>query len=308
MVCSKYSNIPNMRKGVVTHSTIDNNDGREDTMTGFGTTHDTNSTLFQLPTVKERTTIPTILEENDSIDFNLQETDNFAKEILPYNIGKRIGPPLFTNIDNNPSDLLNHCLEVDLIWSICGSFQSIFENEEFVKIGSWTGYQKLISQYKTLPCIQEYLPVVSSPPEYPVCKEYLDFLIDLLRQLEIPYIFAHADEMVYAKLCHILWKHKDIYENIIVLMGGFHQLRVKQRLLFKRYSFRGMKQWCVDAETIADGSADQAFEGRHYYRCMRIHKECFDALVQMRTEQITSEFNFFCYAKTDVGFDKIKIS
>ena len=64
--------------------------------------------------------------------------------------------------------------------------------------------KKLISQYKTLPCIQEYLPVVSSPPEYPVCKEYLDFLIDLLRQLEIPYIFAHADEMVYAKLCHIL--------------------------------------------------------------------------------------------------------
>ena len=44
-------------------------------------------------------------------------------------------------------------------------------------------------------------------------------------------------------------------------MGGFYQLRVKQRLLFKRYSFRGMKQWCVDAETIADGPADQAFEG-----------------------------------------------
>ena len=302
MVCSKYFNIPNMREGVVTHSTIDNNDGREDTMRGFGTTHDTNSTLFQLPTVQERTAIPTILEENDSIDFNLQETDNFTKEILPYNIGKRIGPPLFTIIDNNPSDLLNHCLEVDLIWSICGSFLSIFENEEFVKIGSWTSYQKLFSQYKTLSCIQEY------PPEYPVCKEYLDFLIDLLRQLEIPYIFAHAAEMIYAKLCHILWKHKDIYENIIVLMGGFHQLRVKQRLLFKQYSFRRMKQWCVDAETIADGSADQAFEGRHYYMCMCIHKECFDALVQMRTEQVTSEFNFFCYAKTDVGFDKINIS
>ena len=127
-----------MRKGVVTRSTMDNNDGREDTMTGFGTTHNTYSTLFPLPTVKERTTIPTILEENDSIDFNLQETDNFAKNILPYNIGKRIGPPLFTNIGNNPSDLLNHCLEVDLIWSICASFLSIFENEEFVKIGPWT--------------------------------------------------------------------------------------------------------------------------------------------------------------------------
>ena len=43
MVCSKYSNIPNMRKGVATHSTIDNNDKREDKMIGFGTTHDTKS-------------------------------------------------------------------------------------------------------------------------------------------------------------------------------------------------------------------------------------------------------------------------
>ena len=138
-------------------------------------------------------------------------------------------------------------------------------------------------------CIQEYLPVKPEPPDYPVLKEYMDSMLDLIKDLEIDHVFVHADEAVYAKLCHILWKHKELYQNILLLMGGFHQLRVMQRLLYKRYHCRGMQQWCVDADIIAKGSAEQAFGGRHYYRCMRIHKECFDALVQFRIEQITKQ-------------------
>ena len=49
MVTGRKSQISNLRKGVVTHSTIDNNDGRQETVTGSGTTDDTNKTLFQIP-------------------------------------------------------------------------------------------------------------------------------------------------------------------------------------------------------------------------------------------------------------------
>ena len=48
-----------------------------------------------------------------------------------------------------------------------------------------------------------------------------------------------------------------------------------------------MKQWCLDADTTAEGSASQAFESRHYYWCMRVHKECFNTLVQLRLESVT---------------------
>ena len=71
-------------------------------------------------------------------------------------------------------------------------------------------------------------------------------------------------------------------------MGGFHQLRVMQQILYKRYNCRQMQQICVEAEIIAKGSSDQAFEGRHYYRCLRVHNECFDALVQLRIEGLTN--------------------
>ena len=50
---TKYSMFSSMRKGIVTHSTMDNNDGMQESVTGAGTTHDTNQTLFQLPTTFE---------------------------------------------------------------------------------------------------------------------------------------------------------------------------------------------------------------------------------------------------------------
>ena len=39
---------------VTTHSTIDNNGGRQETITGLGNTHDTNMAMSLLPTRKER--------------------------------------------------------------------------------------------------------------------------------------------------------------------------------------------------------------------------------------------------------------
>ena len=50
-------------------------------------------------------------------------------------------------------------------------------------------------------------------------------------------------------------------------MGGFHQLRVKQRLIYKRFNRIDIKEWCIDVEIIVPGSAAQAMERHHYYRC-----------------------------------------
>ena len=40
------------------------------------------------------------------------------------------------------------------------------------------------------------------------------------------------------------------------------------------------------SNTVALGSAAQAMEGHHYYRCMHLHKEYFDELVQFRFEKV----------------------
>ena len=284
----KKQMLSNMRKGVTTHSTIDNNDGNQETMTGLGTTHDTNKTLFQLPSKHQLQDISP-LGEQDASPFDVFDDEIFC-EPIPYEIGTRSEPPLYPDYEDDAGveSELNICLLKDIAWSIAGSLPSSFDGEHLQLLGSWTPFNKYVTTSFPNKCIQEYLPVSPYAPEYSICKEYLDFMLEVIEELELDYIFAHSDEAVYSKLCPILWNNKDLYRNIISLMGGFHQLRVKQKLLFKRHFCRGYKQWSVDAGIIARGSADQAWEGRHYYRCMRVHKECFDALVQYKFEDLTS--------------------
>ena len=125
--------------------------------------------------------------------------------------------------------------------------------------------------------------MIPKSPEYPVCKTYHDFLVDTMEALKLPYIFVHAYVQVYARTLHIIWKHRDLYSKIIPIMSGLHQLRVFQRVIFKRYNCLGLhclglQDWIVVPGTFFVVSVSQAFEGSRYYCSMRLYKEGFDAL------------------------------
>ena len=82
-----------------------------------------------------------------------------------------------------------------------------------------------------------------SPPEYPDCNNYLDNLTDMISNLEISHNYEHVDEIIYSKLCHIMWKNPELYKCIVMLMCGFHQLCLKLRLIYKRFNCIGIKEW-----------------------------------------------------------------
>ena len=93
---------------------------------------------------------------------------------------------------------------------------------------------------QTLPrekVLLEYLPVIAKPPEYDVCKQSLGYLSNLVKELEKRRIQPHADEQAYARPALIIRKHPKGYEDAIILLGGFHQLRVLQRIIYKRNAF-----------------------------------------------------------------------
>ena len=68
-----------------------------------------------------------------------------------------------------------------------------------------------------------------------------------INDLEISYICVHVYEMVYSNLCYIIWKKPAFYHCIVILICGFHQLSVKQRIIYKRSSCIGVKEWCFGA-------------------------------------------------------------
>ena len=55
------------------------------------------------------------------------------------------------------------------------------------------------------------------------------------------YGFVHTHEQVFSSLLHFMWKNKDLYANVIPVLGGIHQLRVLQKILHKHHQCMGHK-------------------------------------------------------------------
>lgn len=53
-------------------------------------------------------------------------------------------------------------------------------------------------------------------------------------------------------------------------------------ILFKKCGCLGFSDWWVDAGAIAEKSASQAHEVRHYAQSVRLHKQSFEALLRHR--------------------------
>ena len=82
----------------------------------------------------------------------------------------------------------------------------------------------------------------------------MDNLSKEVGQLDLDCLFLHADEAVYSKVMINEW----LYDKIFPLLGGCHPLLVKLKILHKKDVLLGMKDWWVDSNIIAVGSADKA--------------------------------------------------
>ena len=158
-------------------------------------------------------------ETNTSPLYNSEE--EFQEiENVEYNLGTCVGPQLFQeHVNNNAPDELDRCLQKGLACA------TIIGNElGRPKQANWLLDRLLqkgcdVEQTKSL---LEYLQTIAEPPEYPVCKKFLDDLLFLINELDLDHIFVHSNEQVYARLAHIIWKEPQFCKNII-LMGGFHK-------------------------------------------------------------------------------------
>ena len=154
--------------------------------------------------------------------------------------------------------------------------EKYFPDVDKEPVGSWTSFMKTVTNCSTTKCKLEYLPLIPLPPGNNVIKWYMDIIMQIADDLELDYIFAHADEAINSKMLIISWLNLVGYDKIIPLMGGFHTILVNLKILFKKYGCLGFKDWWVDAGAIADGSVVQTFEGRHYaeaFVCTNSHSQ-----------------------------------
>ena len=95
-------------RDIATHSSLDNNDMKQDTNRGHCTTHYTNFLIFQPNPPIEGAVI-----SNSEFSYDEQGTD------VDYKIGKLVPPPLISEYEDNESGtLIRHCFAKDVLWWI----------------------------------------------------------------------------------------------------------------------------------------------------------------------------------------------
>ena len=81
---------------------------------------------------------------------------------------------------------------------------------------------------------------------------------------------------MYARLYHTIWTEPVPYQNVILLMGGFYQIRgVQQKIISKQHNIIGSHKWLRHA----------GVGGRRYYS--NYYKELFYVVVQYKGEALT---------------------
>ena len=64
-------------------------------------------------------------------------------------------------------------------------------------------------------------------------------------------------------------------------MGTFHTICNALSILGKRFGEGGLKDICIEAELVAEGSINGVLDGKHYNRAVRVHKYIYEALMRL---------------------------
>lgn len=149
-------------------------------------------------------------------------------------------PPSTIYEDKKGDDLLRWCLNRNLAWVLTSAVRQQLSNvEKLEPLWSWTAFIKQVTRHETNKAFSEYLLVVPLTPGDDICKWYLGKMNEMVDDLECDFIFRHANEAVYCKIMMIKWLNERKYDKIITLLGSFHALLVKLKILHENVASSG---------------------------------------------------------------------
>ena len=127
-----------------------------------------------------------------------------------------------------------------------------------------------------------YLPTVNAPAtQMSTVNEVLNQSVSIMRSLQLNNIVCVFDQALYAKAAEITWKHHEKFKSIILRLGVFHTTCAFLATIGKRFQDAGLRDLCVEAGVIADGSVAGVLDGRKYNRSIRMHKLLYEAFMRL---------------------------
>lgn len=278
------SAIPSViQPGIPTTVVWDNNDFGEETLSGRGTTHNTNGIIIQNCNTK-----PSSQEHCSSITVNPAVKRTRKRSMQPpeenlatYCGGKKDGPmPFAKDVSLSQSvyaPILQTPSKVDMAYYI-----TKFRSDKLLP--SWTGFNQLLSRIQVPPkSVVGYLPVIdASPTEMDTVLTILNRSVDIANKLQLETVVIVMDQAIYSKAQIIRWRNAHFMKRLVIRLGSFRTAMSFLGCLGKRFRDAGLQDILTESEVVGAGSVNGVFTGKHYNRAVRAYKLLAEAMHQMR--------------------------
>ena len=111
-----------------------------------------------------------------------------------------------------------------------------------------------------------YQSTYPEPPSKSVINDIIVKNIEGMRHKNIPSLFMVGDLPKYVHIVELKSENSVQFENIVPVLGPFHQQLSFIYCIYKRFRGSGIADVLVSAGVIAEGSVDQALRAKHYRR------------------------------------------
>ncbi|XP_038063921.1 uncharacterized protein LOC119734467 [Patiria miniata] len=263
-------------KGTFTTLVWDNNDFGEETLSGKGTTHNTNGIAIQHSEPQTFTTdVKQSMARTRKRSLPAPDVD-----LVTFRGAKKASPTSFAFgvalEEEYHMSLMEHPMRKDAAYYLTKIPQKRL-------LPAWTGFNQLLNKELPPKATVAYLPVIdASPTDLNTVNTILHKSVEIANKLELPSVVVVVDQAIYAKAQTIRWQTPHFMDRIVIRLGAFHTTMTALATIGKRFCDAGLQDILIESDVVAPGSMNGVINGHHYNRSIRCHKVMAEALHRLR--------------------------
>ena len=181
--------------------------------------------------------------------------DVVDREIPDYYGGSRIGPGVLHHVQHlgisSSYEEMSKKLHIQyLLWTELRKLKT----HPLLLVPSWAGFfikirDKIVVIQST---IGDLDTLDSSATDLKTAYEILCCGLEIKERLQLKAVACAFDQAFYAKAMEVLWKQKERFKGLVIMMGGFHLLMTLLAIIGTRFGDAGLRDVAAHSEVIAE--------------------------------------------------------
>ena len=262
-----------------TRYAVDNIDINEETLSGMGTFHATQSAALRRKADGESTMdIQVSPQSARRLDLEVPSELHELSEISLEN--KKPEPVIEEPVEEGwytpIQEKIDESYKKELAW-ILGRLAQ--QQPELQKLPGWSGFNQLLSNNDPEVTIVGPLPILNAPAHEFESLWTIILRCQVMTRLRSgKYTVVTMDEGLYNKAKMLQWAKMEELKSVVIVLGGFHTQMTFTKVIGKYLESSGISDIWAESEVFGETTAENILKGKLWNRVMRAHKLSYEAL------------------------------